>query len=128
MSAVMGDATVGSAKGRSPADIDAIVGDVRQWVQDLLWSNAPVHGRHVVKGKLVQLSDIEVAVLNILATFDHIVSNGQSLPLADLVGSDDVQTEILRAGHLGIMAGHKTRGVMRPTLSARLAARSGVQG
>ena len=100
----------------------------RQWVEDYLWSTALVSGRHVVRGKPVRHSYIEVPVLNILAKFDHIVPNGQSLPVADLVVSEDVQTEILTAGHIGIMAGHKARHVLWPTLAAWLAARSGEPG
>ena len=97
----------------------------RQWVQDYLWSNALVSGKHIVKGKPVQLSNIHVPILNVLARFDHIVPNGQSLPVTELVSSDDVQTEVLGAGHIGIMAGNKARHVLWPTVSAWLAARSG---
>lgn len=98
----------------------------RQWVQDYLWSNSLVSGRHVIKGKTVRLANIEVPILNVLAKFDHIVPNAQSLPVAELVSSEDVQTEILGAGHIGIMAGQKARHVLWPTLSAWLAERSKV--
>jgi polyhydroxyalkanoate synthase len=99
----------------------------RQWVQDYLWSNALVSGHHMVRGKPVQLGNIEVPILNVLAKFDHIVPNGQSLPVADLVGSTDVETEILGAGHIGIMAGQKARNVLWPRLAAWLAERSGAR-
>jgi polyhydroxyalkanoate synthase len=102
-----------------PADV------FRQWVQDYLWSNALVSGRHVVKGTVVDLKRITVPILNVLARYDHIVPNAQSLPVPDLVGSTDVQTEILPAGHIGIMAGSRARESLWPKVAAWLAARSG---
>ncbi len=97
----------------------------RQWVEDYLWGNALVTGKHVVRGRPVRLADIEVPILNVLAKHDHIVPNAQSLPVADLVGSTDVTTEILQAGHIGIMAGRSAHDVLWPTLAAWLGARSG---
>jgi polyhydroxyalkanoate synthase len=98
----------------------------RQWVHDFLWANALVEGKHVVKGRRVDLGDVTVPVLNVLAKFDHIVPNAQSLPVAELVGSDDVTTEIVHAGHIGIMAGGKARHVLWPSLSSWLGERSGL--
>jgi polyhydroxyalkanoate synthase len=105
-----------------PADV------FRQWVKDYLWSNSLVSGKHVVRGKPVQLHNITVPVLNVLAKFDHIVPNGQSLPVTELVGSEDVHTEIIKAGHIGIMAGHSAHEVLWPRLAAWLGERSGTPG
>lgn len=102
-----------------PADV------FRQWVQDFLWSNALVSGKHVVRGRQVRLENVKVPILNVLAKYDHIVPNAQSLPVADLVGSEDVYTEILPAGHIGIMAGSRAQDYLWPLLSAWLAERSG---
>lgn len=76
-----------------------------------------------MKGQRVSLGNITVPVLNVLAKFDHIVPDAQSLPVADLVGSDDVTTEVVHAGHIGIMAGGKARNVLWPSVSARLGER-----
>ena len=97
----------------------------RQWVEDYLWGNALVTSKHMVRGLPVRLADIEVPILNVLAKYDHIVPNAQSLPVADLVGSTDVTTEILQAGHIGIMAGRSAHDVLWPTPAAWLGARSG---
>lgn len=97
----------------------------QQGVVDYLWANALVTGEHVVLGRPVDLRNVEVPILNVLAKYDHIVPNPQSLPVADLVGSTDVTTEILQAGHIGIMAGRSAHDVLWPTLAAWLGARSG---
>lgn len=49
---------------------------------------------------------------------------GTDLYPVPIVLVEDVQTEVLGAGHVGIMAGNKARHVLWPTLAAWLAARS----
>ena len=97
----------------------------RQWVRDYLWANAMVSGEHVVKGETVDLSRINVPVLNVLAELDHIVPPRQSIGVADLLGSNDVHTEVLKAGHVGIMSGRSANKHLWPLLADWLAERSG---
>lgn len=97
----------------------------RQWVRDYLWANELANGTHMVRGRRVDLGDIEVPILNLLAEYDHIVPAGQSLPVCDLVGSEDATTEVLRAGHIGIMAGRSASDVAWPFIARWLTERSG---
>ena len=97
----------------------------RQWVRDYLWDNAMVSGRHHVKGQRVDLANVRASVLMVLAEFDHIVPNPQSLPVMELIGSEDKKVESIRAGHIGIMAGSRARNVLWPRLAAWLGDRSG---
>lgn len=96
----------------------------RQWVRDYLWGNALVSGTHVVKGRRVDLGDVEASLLCVVAEFDHIVPNPQSLPVMELVGTPDKKVEMIHAGHIGIMAGHRARDVLWPRLATWLAERS----
>lgn len=96
----------------------------RQWVRDYLWGNALVSGRHVIKGEVVDLGKVQASVLSVLAQFDHIVPNPQSLPVMELVGSEDKAVEMIKAGHIGIMAGSRARNVLWPRLASWLADRS----
>jgi len=97
----------------------------RQWVRDYLRANAMVNGNHVVRGEVVDLQKITVPVLNVVAELDHIVPPHQSLDLADHLGSDDVRTEVLAAGHIGIMSGRSAGQHLWPLLADWLAERSG---
>ena len=99
----------------------------RQWVRDYLWGNALVSGKHTVKGRKVSLGAITVPTLNILAKYDHIVPMAQSITLGEFLGSTDMTTEVIEAGHIGIMAGSKSKGELWPKLAAWLAERSGTE-
>ncbi|MDJ0918295.1 MAG: alpha/beta fold hydrolase [Woeseiaceae bacterium] len=101
-------------------------GAFRQWVRDYLWDNALVSGKHTVKGQRVDLGKITVPTLNILAKYDHIVPVAQSMAVGELLGSKDITTEVLNAGHIGIMAGRKSKGELWPKLAAWLGERSGL--
>ncbi len=100
----------------------------RQWVRDYLWANALVSGKHVVNGQAIDLSRIHVPVLNVLAELDHIVPPRQSLGVAEHLGSEEVRTEVLKAGHVGIMSGRSAHKHLWPTLADWLAERSGEPG
>lgn len=97
----------------------------RQWVRDYLWGNALVSGSHVVRGQRVDLGDIEASVLCVVAEFDHIVPTPQSMPVMELIGASDKEVEMIHAGHIGIMAGHRAKNVLWPRLADWLAMRSG---
>ena len=51
----------------------------------------------------------------------------QSITVGDLLGSTDMTTEVIKAGHVGIMAGSKSKGELWPKLAAWLAERSGAE-
>ncbi len=103
------------------------VGTFRQWVRDYLWGNALVSGKHTVKGQRVDLRKITAPTLNILAEYDHIVPMAQSITVGELLGSTDMTTEVIKAGHIGIMSGSKSKGELWPKLAAWLAERSGLE-
>jgi polyhydroxyalkanoate synthase len=97
--------------------IDLPAETFRQWVRDYVRGNALLTGEHCVRGRTVDLSRITIPILNVLAEYDHIVPIAQSLPLADLVGSTDVQTEVLKAGHVGIMSGKHSKDFLWPLVA-----------
>jgi len=94
----------------------------RQYTRDYMWGNALITGDHQVNGRPVDMRRIEVPILTILAAFDHIVPAAQSTVIADVVGSDAVEIEVLQAGHVGIMAGSQSRPVLWPKLADWLVA------
>jgi polyhydroxyalkanoate synthase subunit PhaC len=104
--------------------IDLPAETFRQWVRDYVRGNALLTGEHCVRGRTVDLADVTIPILSVIAEYDHIVPIAQSLPLADLVGSEDVQTEILRAGHVGIMSGKHSKDFLWPLVADWYAERS----
>jgi polyhydroxyalkanoate synthase len=65
--------------------------------------------------RVVELSDIKVPFLNVVAENDHIVPVDAVGPLTGLVGSTDVEELRLPAGHVGLVVG---KGAHRRTLPA----------
>lgn len=93
----------------------------RQWVRDYMWGNALVTGEHLVQGRRLDLRNVRVPVLSVVAKYDHIVPASQSAALPHLLGSDDVTVEVVRAGHVGLMAGGGAKHHVWPVISGWLA-------
>jgi len=71
----------------------------------------------VLGGRAVHLRDITVPFLTVLAERDHIVPAEASLPLVDLVGSQDRTEMKLPAGHVGLIVGRGGRTRCMPAMS-----------
>jgi polyhydroxyalkanoate synthase len=61
-----------------------------------------VKGELEIGGKRVDLKKITMPLLNIYATEDHLVPPASSIPLNDLVGSEDKTLYSFPGGHIGI--------------------------
>ncbi|MEM6783013.1 MAG: hypothetical protein AAF624_04685 [Bacteroidota bacterium] len=96
----------------------------RQWVKEYVQQNELARGVHVAAGQRVDLEQITAPLLVIAAEYDHIVPLAQATPVIDLVGSTDTRLEVVRGGHVGIMAGSAGPTRLWPLLSAWLAERS----
>lgn len=100
----------------------------RQFVRDYSRNNELVKGTHVVKGKRVDLSNIDASLLNIIAQYDHLVSRAQSESIMDLVSSEDKELKVIPSSHVGIMASRRARYKLWPEVVDWLGQRSGVPG
>jgi polyhydroxyalkanoate synthase len=96
----------------------------KQWVKDFYQANKLVKGELVLRGQPVQLSQIKVNLLNILAARDHIVPASQSKTLLGLVSSPDKQEIILPGGHIGLVVGRGASKELWPALHHWLSMRS----
>jgi len=70
---------------------------------DLLQRNLLAQNRMQVGGRLVDLKQITCPVLNIAGEHDDVVHPQASLPLLDLVGSQDKEPLLFPAGHIGVV-------------------------
>lgn len=95
-----------------------------QWVTWMFKDNALVKGNMVLRGQRVDLGNIHQSVLMITASADHIAPREGTLPLLDLLGSEDVEHMDRVGGHIGLMAGSKAKHEIWPDIVAWLEPRS----
>jgi polyhydroxyalkanoate synthase len=73
----------------------------------------------------VDLGKIDQNLLVVTAGADHIVPRADTMPILDVVSSQDVTHFDRPGGHIGLMAGSKARRELWPDLAAWLEQRSG---
>jgi len=98
---------------------------MRQFVLDYVRNNELVTGKHYVDGRLVDLSKVRAALLNVCAQYDHLVSRAQGESIMELVSSTDKEFRVLPSTHVGLMANISARQAYWPGIAEWLAARSG---
>jgi polyhydroxyalkanoate synthase len=96
----------------------------RDFVKFGLQQNLLVKGEFPLGPHRIDLRRILCPVLNLVAESDHLVPREQSDPLDRLVGSTDVATRSLKAGHIGLAVSGKAHGEFWPAAADWLAARS----
>jgi polyhydroxyalkanoate synthase len=96
----------------------------REWVVWFYRENRLMAGTLQMKGQRVDLSRIQVPVLNVVATNDHIVPPVQSRSILERVSSREKTLLEIPGGHIGIMAGSNARKRTWPQIDAWLAPRS----
>jgi polyhydroxyalkanoate synthase len=95
------------------------------WVGGIYRDDALLQGTLELRGRRVDLRNIEQNLLVITARQDHIAPPEDSEPLLDLVSSADVTHLDRPGGHIGLVAGSRARHELWPELGAWLAERSG---
>jgi polyhydroxyalkanoate synthase len=96
----------------------------REWVIWFYRENRLMNGTLQMNGQRVDVSNITVPLLNVVATADHIVPNVQSLSIMERVGSAEKKLLKVQGGHIGIMAGSSARKRTWPQIDEWLAPRS----
>jgi polyhydroxyalkanoate synthase len=96
----------------------------RQFVKDYVWGNQLFKGKHEIDGKPVDLRNIRASLLNVVAQYDHLVSQEQASSIMDVVSSKDKELRIIPSTHVGIMASSRARYKLWPELVEWLGPRS----
>jgi polyhydroxyalkanoate synthase len=99
-------------------------GAYRQLITELYRHNKLVKGEMTLRGERVDLGDIRAALLDIIATEDHITPPPQSEGAVARFGSADRQVVKIAGGHIGMMAGSLAVKRTWPLIEAWLSARS----
>jgi polyhydroxyalkanoate synthase len=96
----------------------------RQFMKDCYQKNLLIKNEMMIDGQRINLKNITMPVLNVMAETDHLVPNDASLPLTDAVGSEDKETLVFPTGHIGIFVGSKSQKEVVPKIAAWLKPRS----
>jgi len=74
----------------------------RQFMKDCYQKNLLIKNKLVLKDKKVDLRNINMPLLNVMAQFDHLVPNDASLPSMMPVSSTDKETLVSQQEHWNI--------------------------
>lgn len=96
----------------------------RQIIKELMWNNGLHKGSLRIAGHAVDLAQIKVPLLHIIAEHDTLVPPACAQPLVASVGSLDKQEIILPGGHVSLVAGPAAKKRMWPALDEWLGQRS----
>jgi polyhydroxyalkanoate synthase len=106
-------------------DAASFPGEVfRRWVRDFYQRDRLVKGEVELRGRRVDLSNIECAVLNVSGKRDYVVPSSKTEATAALARSLDKESVSLDAGHVGMLVGPGAKD-LRARLRDWLALRSG---
>jgi len=83
----------------------------RQFIKWMFQENRLMNGTLELRGRRVDLGNIRCPVFNVYATQDHLVPPSASIPLEDLVGTDDYSTFAFKGGHIGIYVSGRAKQV-----------------
>jgi len=88
----------------------------RQFIQQFYQNNGLVKGTVDIGGRLVDLQDISIPILNIYARDDHLVPTDSSKALAGCISSEDYTEVEFPGGHIGIYVSAKAQALLPPTI------------
>lgn len=92
--------------------------------KQLQQQNQLMKGEFRLAGRLVDLSNIRVPFIHVVAEHDHIVPYEAARDLIGMVASEDKQEIMLKGGHVSLVAGGNAVRRLWPRLERWLAGRS----
>jgi polyhydroxyalkanoate synthase len=95
-----------------------------QWIRLMYRDNALARGRVRLRDRRVDLARIDQNLLVVTAAADHIAPRAGTMPIFDLVSSEDVTHFDRPGGHIGLIAGSAAAKEIWPDLAAWLTERS----
>jgi len=98
---------------------------LRQFIKDCYQGNKLIKGELRIGGRLVDLRNITMPLLNIYASADHLVPPAATRPLNDVVGTTDKTLYEFKGGHIGVFVGSKSQKELAPAIATWLHERDG---
>ncbi|WP_342432928.1 alpha/beta fold hydrolase [Neobacillus sp. FSL H8-0543] len=94
-------------------------GAFRQLMKDLFQDNKLVKGEFTIHGKQVDLKNIHTNLLVVSSSNDKLIPEEQSLPLMDLVSSQDKTYQLVESGHVSLAMSGKLNQILDNWLPER---------
>lgn len=88
----------------------------KQFVTDFYQKNLLIQNKMKLGGKLIDLKNITMPLLNIYAKYDHLVPPAAAELLTSKVGSKDIEDLCLDTGHIGIYVSSKFQKEFTPKI------------
>jgi polyhydroxyalkanoate synthase len=99
-------------------DTPPIAGDAfRQWIKDIYQQNLFAKNKMIVGENKINLANINVPTLNVVAEADHLVSPECSMSLNELISSEDKSLMTFPTGHVGLVASGYSQKMVLPKIS-----------
>jgi polyhydroxyalkanoate synthase len=95
----------------------------KQWLKDLYQDNKLINGIWELGGRMVDLKNITMPVLNIYAQDDHIIPPPTVRVLNGKLGTEDYTELGLPGGHIGVFVSGRSQGIVGKGVVDWLAAR-----
>ncbi len=95
-----------------------------EFLVKLYQNNELAEGRLEIGGKQVSLKNIVCPLLNIYAEQDHLVPPAATIPINDLVGSEDKTLLAFPVGHIGMYVSSRSQREVAPSIAGWLNERS----
>jgi polyhydroxyalkanoate synthase subunit PhaC len=106
-------------------DTPPIAGEtIKQWINDIYKHNLLFKNQFKLGKVTVDLKKINVPLLNIVAEEDHLVSPECSVPLNEVVSSEDKRLIRFHTGHVGLIASSYSQNNVLPKVGQWLKTRS----
>ncbi len=106
-------------------DTPPIAGEtIKQWINDIYKKNLLVKNQFKLGTTIVDLKKINVPLLNIVAEEYHLVSPECSVPLNEVVSSEDKRLIRFHTGHVGLIASSYSQNNVLPKVGQWIKSRS----
>lgn len=99
----------------------------REFIKKCYQQNLLVKNKFTINGHKVELDNIRMPLLSIVAQYDHLVPKESSMGFNDLVPSKDKKMIMFPTGHIGLSVSSKTHAKMWPDVIEWLAKRSDIK-
>jgi polyhydroxyalkanoate synthase len=99
----------------------------REYIKKCYQQNLLVKNKFRINGHKVELNNIKMPLLSIVAQYDHLVPKESSMGFNDLVPSKDKKMIMFPTGHIGLSVSSKTHSKMWPDVIKWLAKRSDIK-
>ena len=99
----------------------------RQFIRELYQENRLVDGRFRLNGHRVDLNNIDMPLLSLVAKYDNLVPPESSMSFNDLVASSDKEMIVFPTGHIGLSVSSATHAKLWPKVASWLKKRSDIE-